>query len=93
MRADCTTRNPKKAARLRRTYDHLEERIADLSAKEDLARVRPDLDGNEIMQILGLQPGPEVGQAWAFLKNLRMENGPMEHDQAVAALHEWWAAQ
>ena len=45
------------------------------------------------MQILGLQPGPEVGQAWAFLKNLRMENGPMEHDQAVASLHEWWAAQ
>ena len=73
--------------------DSLEERIAELREKENLAAIRPDLDGNEIMQILGLQPGPQVGQAWAFLKNLRMENGPMEHDDAVAALREWWAAQ
>ena len=92
VRADCTTRNPKKAARLRRTYDHLEERIADLSAKEDLARVRPDLDGNEIMQILGLKPGPEVGKAWKYMKELRLERGELDHDEAVAELKAWWEA-
>lgn len=89
-RADCTTRNPKKAARLQRTYDHLEERIADIAAREDLARVRPDLDGNEIMQILDLKPGPEVGQAWAFMKELRLEEGPLDRDEAVARLLSWW---
>lgn len=93
VRADCTTARDWKRKKLHALVDSLEERIAELREKEDLEAIRPDLDGNEIMQILGLQPGPEVGQAWAFLKNLRMENGPMEHDQAVAALHEWWAAQ
>ena len=90
VRADCTTRNPKKAARLQRTYDHLEERIADLQAKEDLARVRPDLDGNEIMQILGLAPGPDVGRAWKYMKDLRLERGELDHDEAVAELKRWW---
>ena len=90
VRADCTTRNPKKAERLRRTYDHLEERIEELSAKEDLARVRPDLDGNEIMQILGLKPGPEVGKAWKYMKELRLERGELDHDEAVAELKAWW---
>ena len=90
VRADCTTRNPKKAARLRRTYDELEQRIADLSAKEDLARVRPDLDGNEIMQILDLKPGPEVGKAWKYMKDLRLERGELDHDEAVAELKAWW---
>ncbi|WP_459588756.1 CCA tRNA nucleotidyltransferase [Corynebacterium camporealensis] len=90
VRADCTTRNAKKARRLQRTYDHLEERIADIAAKEDLARVRPDLDGNEIMEILDLKPGPEVGQAWAYLKELRLENGPLEREEAIAKLREWW---
>lgn len=90
VRADSTTRNAKKAARLQRTYDHLEERIADIAAKEDLARVRPDLDGNEIMQILGLEPGPEVGKAWKYLKELRLERGELEHDEAVAELKAWW---
>ena len=90
VRADCTTRNPRKAARLQRTYDHLEERIADIAAKEDLARVRPDLDGNEIMQILGLKPGPEVGKAWKYLKELRLERGELDHDEAVAELKTWW---
>ena len=90
VRADSTTRNAKKAARLQRTYDHLEERIADIAAKEDLARVRPDLDGNEIMQILGLEPGPEVGKAWKYLKELRLERGELERDEAIAELKAWW---
>ncbi|SDM02195.1 poly(A) polymerase [Corynebacterium mycetoides] len=90
VRADSTTRNAKKAQRLQRTYDHLEERIAELAAKEDLARVRPDLDGNEIMSILGLKPGPDVGKAWNFMKELRLERGSLEHDEAVAELKAWW---
>ncbi|WP_408918642.1 CCA tRNA nucleotidyltransferase [Corynebacterium kefirresidentii] len=90
VRADCTTRNAKKARRLQRTYDQLEERIEEIGRKEDLARVRPDLDGNEIMQILGLQPGPEVGQAWSYLKELRLEHGPLEREEAIAKLREWW---
>ena len=90
VRADCTTRNERKARRLQRTYDQLEERIADIAAKEDLARVRPDLDGNEIMEILGLEPGPEVGQAWSYLKELRLEEGPLEREVAIAKLREWW---
>ena len=90
VRADCTTRNAKKARRLQRTYDQLEERIEEIGRKEDLARVRPDLDGNEIMDILGLQPGPEVGQAWSYLKELRLEHGPLEREEAIAKLREWW---
>ena len=90
VRADCTTRNAKKARRLQRTYDQLEERIEEIGRKEDLARVRPDLDGNEIMEILGLQPGPEVGQAWSYLKELRLEHGPLEREDATAKLREWW---
>ena len=90
VRADCTTRNAKKARRLQRTYDQLEERIEEIGRKEDLARVRPDLDGNEIMEILGLQPGPEVGQAWSYLKELRLEQGPLEREDAIAKLREWW---
>lgn len=90
VRADCTTRNAKKARRLRRTYDQLEERIEEIGRKEDLARVRPDLNGNEIMEILGLQPGPEVGQAWSYLKELRLEHGPLEREDAIAKLREWW---
>ena len=90
---DCTTRNQRKAQRLQRTYDNLEKRIEQLQEQEDLAAVRPDLDGNEIMQILNLKPGPDVGKAWAYLKELRLDRGPMDHDDAVAALQEWWAAQ
>lgn len=90
VRADCTTRNKRKAQRLQRTYDRLEERIAEIAAKEDLARVRPDLDGNEIMEILGLTPGPAVGQAWAYLKELRLERGPLEREDAIAELRRWW---
>jgi poly(A) polymerase len=91
VRADCTTRNRRKAMALQRTYDELEERIARLAAEEDLARVRPDLDGNEIMRLLGIPPGPLVGQAWTFLKELRLERGPLDHDEAVAELMRWAA--
>ncbi|EWC58386.1 tRNA nucleotidyltransferase [Actinokineospora spheciospongiae] len=89
VRADCTTRNRRKANALQRTYDGLEERIARIAEEEDLARVRPDLDGNEIMRLLGLPPGPLVGQAWRHLKELRLDRGPMDHDEAIAALREW----
>ena len=90
-RADCTTRNQRKADRLRRTYDSLEERIARLSEEEELASIRPDLDGNQIMEILGVGQGREVGQAYAFLLELRMEEGPKSAEDAEAALRAWWA--
>lgn len=90
VRADSTTRNAKKAKRLQRTYDHLEERIAEIEEKEDLARVRPDLDGNEIMEILDIEPGPQVGRAWSFLKELRLEHGPLDREVAIDHLREWW---
>ncbi|AFM19996.1 tRNA adenylyltransferase [Mycolicibacterium chubuense NBB4] len=90
VRADCTTRNKRRAARLQANYDDLEHRIAELAAKEDLARVRPDLDGNEIMRILGIPAGPQVGQAWNHLKELRLDRGPLEHDEAVEELVKWW---
>ena len=93
VRADCTTRNKRRAARLQANYDDLEHRIAELAAKEDLQRVRPDLDGNEIMKILGIPAGPQVGEAWKYLKELRMERGPLEHDDAVAELQKWWNAR
>jgi poly(A) polymerase len=93
VRSDSTTRNKKRAAALAATYDSLEQRIAELSEKENLAQVRPDLDGNAIMELLGLQPGPDVGLAWRYLKELRLERGPLEHDEAVAALREWWAGR
>ena len=91
VRADCTTRNKRKAAWLRQMYAQLEERIADLAAKEDLAKVRPDLDGKEIMAILGLQPGPDVGGAWSYLKEVRLERGPLDRDEAIKVLTTWWA--
>jgi poly(A) polymerase len=93
VRSDSTTRNKRRAAALSATYDSLEQRIQEISAAEDLARVRPDLDGNAIMAILGVGPGPEVGKAWRFLKDLRLERGPLEPADAEAALREWWAAQ
>jgi poly(A) polymerase len=89
-RADCTTRNRRKADRLRRTYDDLEERIARLAEEEDLASLRPDLDGNQIMTILGIGPGREVGAAYRYLLQVRMEDGPMTAEQAEQVLLEWW---
>jgi poly(A) polymerase len=93
VRADCTTRNKRRAARLQANYDDLENRIVELAAKEDLQRVRPDLDGNEIMRILGIPAGPQVGQAWQYLKELRLDRGPLEHDEAVDELQKWWNAK
>jgi poly(A) polymerase len=90
-RADCTTRNKRKAERLRRSYDDLEERIARLSEEEELASIRPDLDGNQIMEILGIPAGPQVGAAYRHLLELRLDHGPMSYEQARDALLEWAA--
>ncbi len=92
-RADSTTRNQRKALALQRTYDALESRIAQLSAQEELNSIRPDLDGNEIMDLLQIGPGREVGEAYRFLLDLRMDRGPLPRDQAVEALKAWWAAR
>ncbi|MDQ8707719.1 CCA tRNA nucleotidyltransferase [Streptomyces sp. LHD-70] len=92
-RSDCTTRNKRRASALSRAYDGLEERIARLQEQEELDAIRPALDGNEIMEILGVGPGPVIGSAYKFLLELRLEHGPMERDAAVSALKEWWAQQ
>jgi poly(A) polymerase len=88
-RADCTTRNRAKAQRLASSYDALERRIADLQKQEELAAIRPDLDGNQIMAALGITPGPLVGKASRYLLDLRMEHGPLGHDRAVQELLRW----
>ncbi len=92
-RADCTTRNRRKADRLRRTYDALEQRIERLQTEEELASIRPDLTGHQIMQALGIGPGRDVGEAYRFLLELRLENGPMSEDAARDALLAWWGAR
>ncbi len=89
-RADCTTRNQRKAERLRRTYDDLEVRIARLMEQEELDAVRPALDGNRIMEVLGIPPGRVVGEAYHFLLELRLDRGPMSEDEAEVALRAWW---
>jgi poly(A) polymerase len=92
-RADCTTRNKRKAAALARSYDAFEERIAALAEQEELDALRPVLDGNEIMAELGLPPGPAVGAAYRYLLDLRIEQGPMSRADAVAALRSWWESR
>ncbi len=92
-RADCTTRNSRKAARLRRTYDDLEQRIATLAEQEELAAIRPDLDGRQIMQILGVPPGPVVGEAYQFLLERRIDDGPLGPEQARDELLAWWVTR
>ncbi len=92
-RADCTTRNRAKAARLARAYDGLEWRIAELSEQEELARIRPELDGNEIMRVLGVPPGPVVGKAYNFLLELRIAEGELGRERAVQELLRWAAAE
>jgi poly(A) polymerase len=88
-RADCTTRNRAKAERLARAYDDLEQRIARLSEEEELASIRPELDGNEIMQILGLPPGRLVGKARNFMLELRIEQGLLGRERAIQELLRW----
>jgi poly(A) polymerase len=92
-RSDCTTRNVRKAKQLAAAYDSLEDRITALAEAEDLAKIRPDLDGAEIMRELGLGPGPLIGQAYRHLLDLRMERGPLRHEDAVAELHAWAATR
>jgi poly(A) polymerase len=92
-RADSTTRNRRKAERLRRAYDDLETRIDRLTEEEELASIRPDLDGNQIMEILGIPPGREVGEAYTFLLERRLDQGPMSQEEATRALRDWWAAR
>jgi len=91
-RADCTTRNAKKAAILAATYDSLEERIAILQQEEELNKIRPDLDGNQIMEILGVKPSPLIGKAYAHLLELRLDRGPLGEEAAKAELLTWWEA-
>ncbi len=92
-RADSTTRNRRRALVLQSTYDELERHIDQLAEQEELDAIRPDLDGNAIMGILGVGPGPAVGRAYKFLLELRMEQGPLGPGQAEAALRQWWAEQ
>ncbi|HEY0470437.1 MAG TPA: CCA tRNA nucleotidyltransferase [Kribbella sp.] len=89
-RADSTTRNKRKADALRSAYDDLEKRIERLREQEKLHAIRPDLDGNQIMEILGIGPGREVGQAYHFLMELRLDEGPLGEDQARERLLAWW---
>ncbi len=93
VRADCTTRNRRRARRLQENYDDLERRITAIAAAEDLQRVRPDLDGNAIMELLGIPPGPLVGKAWKHLKEVRLDRGPLDRDEAQDELRRWWAEQ
>ncbi len=92
-RADCTTRNQKKAEGLAKTYDQLEERIALLMEQEELNKIRPDLSGEQIMEILSIKPSPAVGKAYDFLLELRLEHGPLGEEKAKSELLKWWKLQ
>jgi len=92
-RSDCTTRNRRRAAALAAAYDDLEVRIERLREREELEAIRPDLDGNQVMELLGISPGPVVGRAYKFLLERRLDEGPLGHDRAVSELREWWACQ
>jgi poly(A) polymerase len=92
-RADCTTRNQKKAEGLAKTYDQLEARIALLMEQEELNKIRPDLSGEQIMEILSIKPSPVVGKAYDFLLELRLEHGPLGEEKAKQELLNWWKVQ
>ena len=92
-RADCTTRNPARARALSQRMDELERRIAELRESEELAAIRPDLDGREVMSHLGLSPGPIVGRALAYLLEMRLDEGPHSQEEATRLLDDWWARQ
>jgi poly(A) polymerase len=92
-RCDCTTRNAARARALSRRMDELEARIAELEAQEELRQIRPDLDGREVMALLGIQPGPDVGAALDYLLELRLDEGPLGKEVATERLEAWWAAR
>jgi poly(A) polymerase len=92
-RADCTTRDAAKAERLRAAYDDLERRITELAAQEELNAIRPDLNGTQIMEILGIPEGRDVGRAYAFLLERRLGDGPLGEERAREELLAWWADQ
>ena len=92
-RADVTTRNRRKADRLGFAYDDLEQRISELAEQEEMAAVRPDLDGEQIMAILGVKPGREVGEAYRYLLEQRLDDGPLGEEEATARLQAWWAGR
>jgi poly(A) polymerase len=92
-RADSTTRNRRRALALQRAYDELEARIDRLRAEEELAAIRPELSGNDIMEILGVRQGPDVGAAYRFMLDLRLDRGPLGREMAEEALRAWWAAR
>jgi poly(A) polymerase len=92
-RSDSTTRNRRKAARLSASYDHLEERITRLRSEEELRAVRPELDGNQIAEVLGIPPGPLLGRAYKHLLAVRLDQGPLGQEGARRELERWWAEQ
>ena len=92
-RADVTTGNRFKAKQFQSMQDDLEERIALLSEQENLQALRPPLDGNDVMEHLGIGPGPAVGDALAYLMELRLERGPIDRDEALRLLDEWAAGR
>jgi poly(A) polymerase len=92
-RCDCTTRNARKAAELSRRMDELEERIAELAEREELAAIRPELDGNAVMDHLGVKPGPVIGKALQFLLDIRLDEGLIGEDEARRRLDAWWREQ
>ena len=92
-RCDCTTRNAAKARALARRMDELEARITELGEQEELQALRPDLDGNQIMELLGIGPGRAIGQALDFLMELRLDEGPLDEEEAARRLQAWWAEQ
>jgi poly(A) polymerase len=88
-RADCTTRDPKRAERFATLQDELEDRIARLAEQENIEAMRPSLDGRQVMERLGLEPGPLVGEALAFLMEIRMDRGELREDEAYGLLEDW----
>ena len=93
IRADITSQNRRKVARLQAANDELARRIVEIAEQEELDSIRPDLDGGEIMELLGLTPGREVGEARNFMLELRLDEGPLGHDEAVRRLLAWWEAR
>jgi poly(A) polymerase len=92
-RCDCTTRNRRRAEELALRMDELQARIAELEAQEELRAIRPDLDGRQVMEHLGLEPGPVVGEALSMLLEARLDEGPLGEDEAYRRLEAWWGAR